>query len=81
MNNEHVEKLKDILRASLLEEELSINADDHLADELGLDSIGYVDLTVKIELTFGIVLSNRSIRAAKTFQDLVNLVSKHSANG
>ncbi len=81
MNNDTVEELKNILRESLLEEEeLSIQPNDHLVDDLGLDSMGYVDLTVKIELTYGIVLSNKSIRAAKTFQDLVDLVSKQMEN-
>ncbi|MGD1845580.1 MAG: acyl carrier protein [Salibacteraceae bacterium] len=74
-------QLKAIVRESVFEEDLEIHPTDHLVTDLGLDSMGYVDLTVKIELTFGIAISDKAIRAVATFQDLVHLITQTKTNG
>ena len=68
------EQLKRMIKESLLEEDLSISGTDNLVDDLGMDSMGYVDLAVKMELEFGTAFSDKAIRAAATFQDLMKLV-------
>lgn len=74
--NQLNEQLKRIVRESLFEEDISIENKDHLVNDLGMDSMAYVDLTVKIEQEFGIPISDKAIRAVTTFQDLIYLVSK-----
>ncbi|MEO1628395.1 MAG: acyl carrier protein [Bacteroidota bacterium] len=70
------EQLKQLIRESVFEDDLIIDEDSHLVNDLGLDSMGYVDLIVKIELSIGIVCSSQSIKSVETFRELIKLISK-----
>lgn len=70
------EQLKQLIRESVFEDDLIIDEDSHLVNDLGLDSMGYVDLIVKIELSIGIVCSSQSIKSVETFCELIKLISK-----
>ena len=67
-------KVVAILHECLMDDEIAINEGANLADDLGLDSMGFVDLTVKIEEEFDIEVSETEGAAIKTYDDVVNLV-------
>jgi acyl carrier protein len=69
-------KLKDILRECLLDAALEIDPESNLEEDLGLDSMGVVDLTMHLEFNFNIDVQEDEIVGIETFQDLLVFVSK-----
>lgn len=49
--------------------------------DLGIDSLGMLDLASSIQKVFHVKLNNSAITAALTFEDLVNLIQKTKQNG
>lgn len=48
--------------------------DAHLKDDLGLESLDYVDIAVIVQKEFGITLKGEEITAIRTLQDLYNYI-------
>jgi acyl carrier protein len=46
----------------------------HLKDDLGLESLDYVDIAVIVQKEFGITLKGEEMTAIKTLQDLYNYI-------
>ena len=62
-----------------LEREFQLSAQDlrpaaHLADDLDLDSIDAVDLSIHVEEKFDLALSEEGLKSIETIQDVVNLI-------
>ena len=51
-----------------------INGSDSLRDDLGLDSLDFMDLAMKIEDSFGVWLERDKNDSIKTVQDVVNVI-------
>ena len=51
-----------------------INGSDSLRGDLGLDSLDFMDLTMKIEDSFGVWLERDKNYSLMTVQDLVNVI-------
>ena len=70
---------------SLLEEMtgMTVHPDDHLDLDLGLDSLGKVELAVSVESTFGLTLSDSELAGHSTVEDLAGFVrdKKTRTNG
>jgi len=46
----------------------------HLKDDLGLESLDYVDIAVIVQKEFGITLKGEEMTAIRTLQDLYNYI-------
>ena len=60
--------------ANVDEEEVKPEA--RLREDLGIDSIYAVELTLQLEEIYGVVIAYEEIEPLKTVSDLVNLVEK-----
>jgi acyl carrier protein len=58
--------------------EQDIKPESRLADDLGFDSLDDLELVMAIEDEFEIDLPDEEIEAAKTVQDVFNVVAKHA---
>ncbi len=68
----------------IFQEEFGINEDllspgANLQTQIGVDSLQRVMLTVKVEETFGILISDSEILAVRYYSDLVELIEKRKA--
>lgn len=71
---ELITKIKSILRECLMDNDIEIAEEAHLVNDLGLDSMGFVDLTVKLEGEFDIEIPDDESRAIQTFEQVLQLV-------
>lgn len=78
------EKLLQIIEQTLEQHGLlevdRLNATDHLRDDLGLDSIGFLTLAQELEESLGLEL-NETLEGIElnTVQDLIQLINKRTA--
>ena len=68
-------KIKSLLHECLMDYDIDIQQDSHLTKDLGLDSMGFVDLVVKMEGEFNIEIGEEESKDVKTFDDVVSLVT------
>ncbi len=55
-------------------EEKRISPGANLKDDLGLESLDYVDIAVIVQKEFGITLKGEEMTAIRTLQDLYNYI-------
>ncbi len=67
--------VKEILAKQLNIDVSSITISSRLAEDLGLDSFGAVEIAFALEETFGFKISDDAIYTAKTVQDIVNYIA------
>lgn len=67
-------KLHCILMEITEEDEFDFDSDRELINGYGLDSMGYLSLTVQIQRSFGVVITTEEWPEIKTIKDLVNVV-------
>jgi acyl carrier protein len=72
------EEIIRIINSFLIEEfeldENSIKPDAHLKDDLGLESLDFVDIAVIIQKEFGLTLKGEEMTAIKNLQDLYDYI-------
>jgi len=68
------EKIKKILCDQLDIEEESISLESNIGDELGADSLDFVDLILLVEEEFDIEISDDEIENFKVVGDVVNYI-------
>lgn len=66
-------KVIEIINGSLFEAK-EIGLDDHLEDDVGLDSIGYITLTEGIEKHFNVDIPDEEVEAFKTVREAVDAI-------
>ena len=75
MNKEEITR---IINNFLIEEfeieEKQINPDAHLKDDLGLESLDFVDIAVIVQKEFGLTLKGEEMTAIKTLQNLYDYI-------
>lgn len=75
MNNEIVgEKVRNVLAAKLNLDPSAIKGDTRLAEDLGLDSFGGVEIMFDIEDAFGLKIPDSEIEHVRTVDDVVAYV-------
>ncbi|MCF8714404.1 acyl carrier protein [Joostella atrarenae] len=78
MNNEHYEKLKDIVKV-YLPEDVSVNditAESNFTKELNINSANLVDIVLDVEDTFDIMLENDDMNNMETVNDALLIIDK-----
>ena len=72
------EDITRIINNFLIEEfeinESKINPDAHLKDDLGLESLDFVDIAVIVQKEFGITLKGEEMTAISSLGDLYNYI-------
>lgn len=82
MNREElINTLKDMVRASVMENDLEMEPDDHLKDDIGLDSMGIVELAVSIESHFEIKITEDELGRAVYFKDVIEIIEEKTTAG
>jgi len=77
MNNEDIKsKINDFLVEEFEIDQELINPDAKLKDDLGLDSLDFVDVVVEIEDVFGIKLTGNDFTNIVSLSDFYNLIIK-----
>ncbi len=77
MNNEDIKsKINDFLIEEFEIDQELINPDAKLKDDLGLDSLDFVDVVVEIEDAFGVKLTGNDFTNIVSLSDFYNLIIK-----
>lgn len=69
-------KVKGVLVESLDIEEEKITMDSNLIDDLDIDSLELVDLTMEFENEFNVEIEDDQVEKIKTVGDIVNLIKE-----
>lgn len=72
------EKVKAVVAERLLIEEDKISPDARFREDLEVDSLGLVDLIMRLEEEFGIEISEEDAEGLATVQDAVTYIDQHS---
>jgi acyl carrier protein len=73
-NNEIIEKINRLLVEEIEIDEEQIHPSAHLKNDLGIDSLDFVDLFVIIENNFGFKMKAEEMAEVKTLQDFYNYI-------
>lgn len=84
MNHMTKEEIAGIIKKFLIDEfeidEAKITPEAHLKDDLGLESLDFVDIAVIVQKEFGLTLKGEEMTAIRTLDDLhgyiYNCISK-----
>lgn len=57
-----------------LEDDSSIKEEDNIIDNLGADSLDFVELVMKLENIFEVKIEDEDVEKVVTVEDLVNLI-------
>ncbi|MBN2813740.1 MAG: acyl carrier protein [Bacteroidales bacterium] len=72
------EEIAGIIKNFLVEEfeieEAKITPDAHLKDDLGLESLDFVDIAVIVQKEFGLTLKGEEMTAIRTLDDLYGYI-------
>jgi acyl carrier protein len=72
--NEIFEWVADVLKQEFQFREDDLRLDAHLLDDLDLDSIDAIDLTVRLEERTGLAFKEDDLKAIETIQDVVDFL-------
>jgi acyl carrier protein len=73
-------KVSDLIRSVLLQKNLKIEPDNSLSDDLGMDSLGAVELINAVEDEYHISVTEEEMQAIKTVNDAVDLILKKTSH-
>ena len=68
------ERIQDVLAASLERDRSTIKPDQHLRDDLGLDSLRTFELLYDLERTFDLEIPNDDLPGLQTLADVITYV-------
>ncbi len=75
MNTEEVDqKVREVLAKNLNVDINQIQSDTRLAEDLGVDSFGGVELMFEIEEAFGLKIPDSEIEQVRTVKDIVSYI-------
>jgi acyl carrier protein len=78
MSNEEIISTINIFLVEEFEiEEMQIKPEARLKDDLGLESLDFVDIAVIVQKKFGLTLKGEEMASIKTLNDLYNYIFKH----
>lgn len=70
------EKVKDVLVNTLDCDERDINEGTHIGNDLGADSLDFVEILINIESKFNIHITDEEADTIRYFNEIVELVDK-----
>lgn len=73
------DKVKKLLVDAVDCAEEEVKPEASLTDDLGIDSLDFVELSMEIESEFGITIEDGELAEVKTVQDIVNFVDNKLA--
>jgi acyl carrier protein len=73
-NSEIFEWVADVLKQQFQFRDGDLRLDAHLVDDLDLDSIDAIDLTVRLEERTGLAFKEDDLKAIETIQDVVDFL-------
>ncbi|MFO7671825.1 MAG: acyl carrier protein [Bacteroidales bacterium] len=73
---EIIEKVNEFLMDEFEIEESALGPDAHLIDDLGIESLDFVDIVVTIEKEFGFKVKREEITNVRTLNDLYGYIEK-----
>jgi acyl carrier protein len=80
MSNETVEeKIRDVLAKKLGIDPSQISGETRLAEDLGLDSFGGIEIIFEIEEAFGLKIADSDFQDVRTVKDIVSYIVKYQA--
>ena len=75
-------EIVDMVNEFLIEEfeieESTLGLDAHLIDDLGIESLDFVDIVVTIEKEFGFKVKREEISEVRTLNDLYNYIEQRA---
>lgn len=74
---EIIEKVNDFLIDEFEIEESALQLDAHLINDLGIESLDFVDIVVIIEKEFGFKVKREEITKVRTLNDLYSYIEEH----
>ena len=78
MDKEHIIKtINNLLIQEFEIEAKEITPDAHLKDDLGLESLDFVDIAVIVKKEFGITVKGKEVASIKTVGDLYDYIYNH----
>ena len=72
-----LDQIKEILKDTMDIDESKITLDAKLKEDLELDSLDSVELTMSAEEEFGIEIPDEDVMNFKTVNDIVNYIEEH----
>ena len=78
-NNNMFEKVQAILARQLRLDAEIITPQSHIKRDLGADSVDILQLLMKVEDTYGIVIPDEALAGFETVQDVVTFLEKQEA--
>jgi acyl carrier protein len=73
---EIIEKVNEFLVEEFEIEESALELDAHLINDLGIESLDFVDIVVSIEKEFGFRVKREEITEVRTLDDLYTYIEK-----
>ncbi len=80
LKEEIIATINDFLTEEFEIEEKQIRPDARLKDDLGLESLDFVDIAVIVQKKFGLTLKGEEMAQIKTLNDLYNYIFKSLNN-
>jgi len=71
------QKVLELIAEQLSKPVASVNANQHIVDDLKADSLDVVEMLIKLENEFGVVVSDDEAKEMKTIGDLIKFVEKN----
>jgi acyl carrier protein len=75
---EIIERVNEFLIDEFEIEESALEPGAHLIDDLGIESLDFVDIVVTIEKEFGFKVKREEITAVRTLEDLYKYIEKRA---
>lgn len=75
--DEIIEKVNEFLIDEFEIEESALVLDAHLINDLGIESLDFVDIVVVIEKEFGFKVKREDIKEVRTLNDMYLYIEKH----
>ena len=80
MNRQEIEeKVKNFLIEDLEIDEEKIQPEARLKEDIGIDSLDFVDIVVIVEKVFGFIIKTEDMAQVKTFNDFCDYIEKKIA--
>jgi len=73
---EIIEKVNEFLMDEFEIEENALDPEAHLIDDLGIESLDFVDIVVTIEKEFGFKVKREEITSVRTLNDLYEYIER-----
>lgn len=80
MNRQEIEeKVKEFFIEDLEIDEEKIQSEARLKEDIGIDSLDFVDIVVIVEKKFGFKIKTEEMSTVKTFSDFCDYIEKKTA--